>query len=172
MGNKLREAVFARLRPHLRIHGNRREGFYFSTRTGDDSRASWWDFCREGALLVEWDSGSARAAGFHLYGDAELRLWHFAGRRAWEDFVAEAILNFYLNYDEGPWSRLHFAPRRPLTWPSLIHRCAEVKRFTAVFGDRKPPSFDGGLALVDDGNSLVCLLRTPSGPLIYEFYTS
>lgn len=171
MGNKLREAVFVRLRPLLRIHGNRREGFYFSARD-DDGQPSWWHFCREGALVIGWDNQSARAARFRLYGDAELRLWHFAGRRVWEEFVAEAIWNIHLSYDEGPWSRLHFAPRRPLTWPSLLSSCTDAKSPAAVFAGRKPPSFDGGLALLDDGNSLVCLLRTTRGPLIFEFYTS
>jgi len=176
MGNRFREEIFARLRPRLRIHGNRREGFYFTPKVAPVC-LGWWAFVHQGRALVSWDTVSAREAGFTMFGDAEYRVWRFDGQYStWSSFAADALWHAHDWYSAAPWNRFNVRVTHPRSarekWPAILRRCSDHRHRTRIFQSANPPTIKSIFPLVDGGNGTVLLLRCSGGYAVSEFYTS
>jgi len=179
MGNQFREAIFKRLRPHLRILGNRREGFYFEPKPHLLASASTWSmycsFIEKGQLQCEWSYASAANKSMSLYGDADLWVRRFGSSGTWCDFVSEVLLHCHDVFGASSYCRFHYRPvrvqRASMGWPVLLKRCGQRLDPKAVFGGRSPGPIKEYLTLRDDGNTLMVLIRG-GGYRIFNFCTS
>lgn len=172
MGSQLRERIFVRLRPRLRIHGSNARGYHFSEKPGHPS-PDWWAFKQQGTRLCQWDFASARRDGFAMYGDPELAVYTFSGGfQGWEHFISEALWHASTWFSGEPRCSFRFAPiiSRP-RWSDLLSNVAEPRHVARILTLAKLPNFQRAMPLLIDGNSTIYLLGG-SRLGIMEFCTS
>ncbi|MEL6343894.1 MAG: hypothetical protein AAFV53_12225 [Myxococcota bacterium] len=172
---RFREAIFMHLRPVLRIHGDRRQGFTFSPKV---EGLPWErDLQQQGTTLGRWTTGSARTAGLQMVGDADLLLVGY-GRTAYADFAAfcaDVLVHYHGWFPPDghrqPQLQMHH-PRQPSTaWADLLDRCIDGP-WQRVFTNDRPGTVKAFVLLVDDGNSIVRLVDTTRGYRLVDFCTS
>lgn len=175
MGSAFREAVFERLRPQLRIHGDRAEGFYFSWKD-EAQRRGWWGLHGQGEERWSLDWGDARREGFRFYGDACLVLTHFPGFASWASFAAEVILHAAERTGASGWQRVDVrrAPNRAgrSWWREVLSRCVDRKGLQVVPQLVRLPSVKRTLRVHGGGNGFGLLLEGSGGFYLLEFSTS